>query len=167
MTSRYITGEKLRMVEPSPEAVLRELFSDEDKLLAALKPARARQKIARNNYAAAHGVVAPAQPGFVEEGIEQMSEDFNEVYDNRPASPTRDREVVVNVVARRCVYVNNYRIAGGKPYVSENLPSHTLETKLGDVLDAFAEADILAALAEKKAVRDYFAAYHARKAKAA
>ena len=64
MTSRYITGERLRMVEPSPEAVLRELFGDEDKLLAELKTVRARQKIARNNYAAAHGLLL--RPGLTQ-----------------------------------------------------------------------------------------------------
>lgn len=94
------------------------------------------------------------------------SQDFNEVWDNRPPSPVRDKEVEVDVVARRCVYVNCHRIAGGKPYVSENLPSHTLKTKLGNVLDAFNEETILAALAEARATKEYFAAYHAAKAEA-
>lgn len=91
-------------------------------------------------------------------------EDFNTVWANRPATPTRDKPIEINVVARRCVYVNHYRVAGGKPYVSEGLPSHTLETKLGEVLDAFAEADIRKALREKKARAAYFAAYHEKKA---
>jgi hypothetical protein len=90
-------------------------------------------------------------------------EDWNAVWEGAPASPKRDTPVEVSVVGRRCVYVNNYRVAGGKPYLSENLPSHDLMTSLGEVLDAFAESDILAALAEKKARAEYFAAYHARK----
>jgi hypothetical protein len=90
--------------------------------------------------------------------------DFNTVYDNRPAQPVRDTPIDVDVVARRCVYVNQYRIAGAKPYVSENLPSHTLKTTLGAVLDAFTDREIRDALREAKASRDYFAAYHAAKA---
>jgi hypothetical protein len=89
---------------------------------------------------------------------------FKEVWDNRPPTPVRDKQVDVDVVARRCVYVNCHRIAGGKPYVSENLPSHTLKTKLGDVLDAFNEETILTALAEARATKEYFAAYHATRA---
>jgi hypothetical protein len=89
--------------------------------------------------------------------------DFNDVYDSQPATPTRGRPVEVDVVGRRCVYVNSFRVAGGKPYVSERLPSHTLHTTLGAVLDAFSEQEVFAALAEKKASQEYFAAYHAAK----
>lgn len=96
-----------------------------------------------------------------------MSADFNAVWESRPSSPVSDTPVEVDIVARRCVYVNQRRIAGGKPYVSENLPSHTLKTTLGEVLDAFTEKQIRSALKEKKAVRDYFAAYHASKKAAA
>ena len=95
------------------------------------------------------------------------AEDFNAVWDNRPAAPARDKPIEVTVVGRRCVYVNNYRVAGGKPYYSENLPQHDFKTTLGEVLDAFSEADIRAALKEKKARADYFKAYHARKAEQA
>src|ERR1041384_847960 len=58
-----------------------------------------------------------------------------------PACPTAKKPIEVTVVGRRCVYVNNYRIAGGKPYFSENLPSHDLRTTLGEVLDAFSDRD--------------------------
>ena len=94
------------------------------------------------------------------------TEDFNDVYNARPAKPTADKPVEVCVVGRRCVYINNFRVAGGKPYVSENLPSHTLTATLGDVLKAFTEKEIRAAIREEKAERDYFAAYHAARAKA-
>lgn len=89
-----------------------------------------------------------------------------EVVDAAPATPTADKTISVDVVARRCVYVNDFRIAGGKPYVSENLPSHTLKTTLGDVLRAFNPADIRKALDEQEAKAKYFRDAHeaARKA---
>jgi hypothetical protein len=97
------------------------------------------------------------------EGLGASAEDFNAVWDARPPAPVSDTPVEVCVVGRRCVYVNNYRIAGGKPYVSENLPSHSLNTTLGEVLDAFTPAQIRKALAEKAARRKYFAEYHERR----
>ena len=95
-----------------------------------------------------------------------MSEEhpFNAVWRDQPPAPVRDTPVEISVVGRRCVYVNNYRVAGGKPYVSENLPHHELKTTLGEVLDAFTDEQVHAALREKKARKDYFAAYHARQA---
>jgi len=92
------------------------------------------------------------------------AEDFNAVWKARPASPVGDQPITVSVVGQRCVYVNDFRIAGGKPYLSEGLPSHQLKTTLADVLNAFPDADILAALEEKRAHKEYFAAFHARKA---
>lgn len=96
--------------------------------------------------------------------VDACAEDFNAVWKARPASPVGDQPITVSVVGQRCVYVNNFRIAGGKPYVSEGLPSHQLKTTLADILNAFPEGDILAALEEKRAHKEYFAAYHARKA---
>ncbi len=80
-----------------------------------------------------------------------------------PLTPARDRAIDVDVVGRRCVYVNSYRVAGGKPYVSEGLSSYTLTTTLGNVLDAFSETEIMAALREAKGKRDYWTAFHAAK----
>ena len=97
---------------------------------------------------------------------EEFSDDFNEVYRNQPAMPVADKEIEVTVVAKRCVYLNNHRIAGGKPYVSECLPQHTLKSSLAKVIEAFPEADILAALKERKERQAYFARYHAQQAKA-
>jgi hypothetical protein len=91
-------------------------------------------------------------------------EDFNAVWLARPKTPVGDTLVEVHVVAQRCVYINNYRVAGSKPYVSEGLPSHNLKTTLDNVLSAFREEDILVALEEKRVTAEYFAAYHARKA---
>ena len=89
-----------------------------------------------------------------------MSALTQEVLDAAPATPTADKPISVHVVARRCVYVNDYRIAGGKPYVSENLPTNTLKTTLGDVLRAFSSADIRKALVEQEAKAKYFRDAH-------
>lgn len=87
-----------------------------------------------------------------------------EVVNAAPGTPTADKQISVDVVARRCVYVNDFRIAGGKPYVSENLPQHTLQTTLGDVLKAFRADDIRKALNEQEAkakyIRDAWDAAH-------
>lgn len=87
-------------------------------------------------------------------------EDWSEVYAARP-NKVLGTPIEVSVVAKRCVYVNDYRIAGSKPYFSENLPSHSFTTTLKDVIDAFREEQLLAALAENKAQQEYFAAYRA------
>lgn len=96
-------------------------------------------------------------------GENRFSEDFNAVYDARPnkvlSTPTE-----VHVVAKRCVYLNDYRIAGGKPYASENLPSHMFNATLGDIVSAFGTEKLEAAIAEFKEQRQYFADYHAWKA---
>lgn len=84
-----------------------------------------------------------------------------------PACPTAKKPIEVTVVGRRCVYVNHYRIAGGKPYFSENLPSHDLNTTLGEVLAAFSDNDIRKALREKKAKVKYYADFHAARAASA
>lgn len=82
---------------------------------------------------------------------------------NAPPAPHRNKPIEVSVVGRRCVYVNNYRVAGGKPYYSENLPHHELKTTLGDVLDAFHAEDIRAALTEREEYAESLRAYHERK----
>lgn len=91
--------------------------------------------------------------------------DWNEVSRNQPSAPVSDRDVEISVVhgakgsGVRCVYVNNYRVVGGKPYVSEGLGSTEKIGKVADVLDAFSDADIRAYLAEKAARQEYFSAY--------
>ena len=87
---------------------------------------------------------------------------MSELWDNQPPAPTCERAIEIEVVGKRCVYVNNYRVAGGKPYYTENLPSHTLRCSLGDVLNAFPSDDIAKALAEQEARRKYFADAHAK-----
>ncbi len=70
--------------------------------------------------------------------------------------PAIDKPIQITVVGKRCVYINDYRVAGGKPYVSEELPSHDLNTTLGEILSAFDDADISRALKERKARRKAF-----------
>lgn len=86
--------------------------------------------------------------------------DASEIWDNRPASPVRDTPIEIQVVGKRCIYINNYRAAGGKPYYSENLLSFEHRTTLGEVLDSFSDAQIKAAVSEKKARQKYFLKHH-------
>jgi hypothetical protein len=90
-----------------------------------------------------------------------VTDAFSAAYDNRPLNAVCGREIEVCVVGDRCVYVNNHRVAGGKPYVSENLPTRTKSTTVREVLDAFNEAEILAYLAERREVRAYCAGVRA------
>lgn len=46
------------------------------------------------------------------------------------------REVELTVVGSRCVYLNDHRIAGSKPYVSENLPQHSFQVRVGEIINA-------------------------------
>lgn len=84
-------------------------------------------------------------------------------------------KIDVTVVGRRCVYLNDFRIAGSKPYVSENLPQHSFTITVGDVLMAMpmltlkgAEASVqrylqqaLAGFADDPADSDYQRGYEA------
>lgn len=47
-----------------------------------------------------------------------------------------NKKVTITVVGRRCVYINDYRVAGGKPYVSENLPQHSFTINEDEILYA-------------------------------
>lgn len=47
----------MRALPESPEQRLRSLFAEEDALLSKLADVRAGQKVARNDYAAAHGLL--------------------------------------------------------------------------------------------------------------
>ncbi len=71
------------------------------------------------------------------------------------------KPIEITVVGSRCVYINDYRVAGSKPYVSENLPHQTFRANLEDILDAFALDDLQRVVDERIARRD------ARKAEAA
>lgn len=92
-----------------------------------------------------------------------MSDAFSKAYDKRPTDPLCEREIEIHVVGGRCIYVNDHRVAGGKPYVSENLPSKTMMTTVREVLEAFTEAEILAHLFERRERNAYCAGARAHR----
>ena len=71
------------------------------------------------------------------------------------------KPIEIIVVGSRAVYINDYRVAGGKPWNSEGLPHQTFRATLEDILDAFALDDL------QKAVEDRIARRDAHKAEAA
>lgn len=82
--------------------------------------------------------------------------DYPEYWRNRPLDKVLDAEIAVQVVGRRCVYLNDHRIAGGKPYYTENLPNHRFSTTVRDALAAFSDDILRAALREREQSKDYF-----------
>lgn len=85
-----------------------------------------------------------------------LTEDYAAYWQNRPLERALDAKTAVQVVGKRCVYLNEYRIAGSKPYYSENLPNQRFETTVRDALAAFPDAVLRAALKERKESRAYF-----------
>ena len=67
------------------------------------------------------------------------------------AIKARGTPIEIVVVAKRCIYINDYRVAGAKPWVSENLPQHSFNVTLGDIIDALPRKQLLAMLAARKA----------------
>jgi hypothetical protein len=66
------------------------------------------------------------------------------------------KQFMLSVVGKRCVYLNNHRICGAKPYVSENIPQINYIVEAQQLLNAIPEfdnSDLVEAL--QKAVRDY------------
>ena len=62
------------------------------------------------------------------------------------------KKIEICVVGRRCIYINDYRVAGGKPWVSENLPQWSFHVDPKEILDALPLA----------AVKDYLTVRSAR-----
>lgn len=91
--------------------------------------------------------------------------DFNAIYDAKPTNPLCDKQIDVCVVGKRCVYLNSHRIAGGKPYISENLPQHEFNLTVRDALKAFSVKELEAYISEKNQREKYFADYHSNKNK--
>lgn len=66
-----------------------------------------------------------------------------------------NREIYSSVVFEknknkiRCIYVNDHRIVGDKPYVSENLPFIDKNTTVGKVLKAFSIEELQSAINDK------------------
>ncbi len=86
-----------------------------------------------------------------------MVDPFKAVYDQRPTNALCEREIELDIVGTRCVYLNQFRIAGGKPYASQNLPSRTMKLKVRDALEAFSEEEIIAYLHERRERNAYCA----------
>ncbi|WP_106598618.1 hypothetical protein [Dyadobacter jiangsuensis] len=82
---------------------------------------------------------------------------WNEAYAKRPQNELCSRQISIDIIGRRCVYINDYRVQGGKPYISENLPTDTRKTTVREVLEAFSVQEIQAYLEEKIAVNAYCA----------
>lgn len=59
-----------------------------------------------------------------------------------------NKQIELTVVGRRCVYLNDFRIAGGKPYVSENLPQHSFTIRIADLIQAVPELALRARAAQ-------------------
>lgn len=92
----------------------------------------------------------------------EVAADPNVLFERAPKCPVGDQSIEVSVVGERCVYINNHRVAGGKPWGAVDLSSHALRTTLKDVLSAFNPDEIRAALAEREAERAYYTAFHAQ-----
>ena len=58
--------------------------------------------------------------------------------------------IEVCIVGKRCVYINDYRVAGAKPYVSENLPQHSFHVPIKEIFDAFSTEQIEAELIRRR-----------------
>lgn len=52
------------------------------------------------------------------------------------------KEVILTIVEDTCVYLNDYRIQGRKPYVSEFKPQKHINVKVKNILDSLDIEDI-------------------------
>ena len=80
---------------------------------------------------------------------------FNAAFDRMPTDLLCEREVEISIVEDRCIYINDYRVQGGKPYFSENLPTKNKKAKLRSILEAFSDGEIEAYLREKQQRKAY------------
>lgn len=88
-------------------------------------------------------------------------EAFNKAYQQRPFDDVCSKEVEITIVGERCVYINNYRVEGGKPYYSENLPQKTKTTAMRKIFDAFSVEEIKAYISEKERIEAYMSGVNA------
>lgn len=63
-----------------------------------------------------------------------------------------DRDIFIDIVGNRCIYINNYRVQGNKPYMSEHIPQDSRMTTVRKVLNAFTRDDIEAYLKDRYGV---------------
>ena len=81
---------------------------------------------------------------------------------NEPTEELCSKPITVDIVGTRCVYLNDHRIAGGKPYVSENLPWRSMDLDVREALAAFSIKELEAYIKEKKARAKYWSDYRAK-----
>lgn len=86
---------------------------------------------------------------------------WDAAYAARPQDPTLSQQITIDIVGSRCIYINDHRVQGGKPYASENLPTVTKTTTVRDVLNAFTVSDLRAYLAEKERIDAFISGVHA------
>ncbi|UNM96048.1 hypothetical protein MMG00_12740 [Ignatzschineria rhizosphaerae] len=63
------------------------------------------------------------------------------------------KRVEIDVIDDRCIYINDYRIAGSKPYVSENLKSTNYITTTDRILDQLDFEDIEKYILKKRGLQ--------------
>lgn len=82
---------------------------------------------------------------------------WQKAYAKRPLSEICSKQITIDIVGKRCVYINDYRVVGGKPYVSESLPTDSRKLTVRDVLEAFSNEQLRAFLDERVAISAYCA----------
>ena len=65
-----------------------------------------------------------------------------------------EKLIEIVVVGKRAVYINDTRVAGRKPYVSENIPEIVFSAKFTDIFDAFSLDDLHKAVEDRQAKRN-------------
>ncbi len=73
-----------------------------------------------------------------------------------PTNPKCDEHIEILCVGNRCVYINDYRSAGGKPYHSENIPERVFNTPLREILTAFTDEQLRAFIKERKQRKEWY-----------
>jgi len=92
-----------------------------------------------------------------------MENDFNAVCEAQPTEALCNKSITVDVVGDRCIYLNNHRIVGSKPYYSENLPQRSTKLTVRDALAAFSVDEMSAYINEKTARQKYFSDYREKR----
>lgn len=86
-----------------------------------------------------------------------LTDAWNKSYQDRPLNQLCERVIEIRIVGKRCIYINDYRVQGNKPYDSENITTEVRKTTVREVLEAFTEEEINAYLQEKIAIDAYCA----------
>jgi hypothetical protein len=76
-------------------------------------------------------------------------------YEKRPLNEICSKQITIDIVGKRCVYINDHRVVGGKPYESENLPTDSRTLTIRDVLSAFSDEQLRAFMEERQSINSY------------